>query len=493
MLPAKSLDFEASSLRPAKLYSNYTNYLYEIPNPIDPEKRFLLFNPSIHYWITLNATGAAIARSLIASGGVVDLEIPGLDVQNDVWPFVDSLVRMRFFCPEMRPGERAWIGSGHAAALSKDYPFEDLILSLGDRCNLACKYCFNAESRGERIAAGTSVRRLTPAEIKRILQEFKTIGGKGVTLTGGEPTLNPAFADYCAEAKDCGLSVNVITNGTTLLRLDWKRLVHVLDSIHVSLDSFDDRTNAELWGVSQHGVGGIIAGLRMAGETARTEGRDLRIVLKPTITRKNLSTLRNLLSSVSEALADCPFAFDIARYEPLGKPEIDQDLTISAAEFEGALSDAMQSYLSSVAPELGNMEIRRRGALFAASHAGKHRTPTRPQALSCVPSLFVTDAGDIYPCQALEIPEFRLGTIYEGSLQDAFSSGPFRQLREAMSRDSIEVCRECELRWVCTDHCHGKSFAAHGKTNAFTGPDTSQCRARVISRLSLETLGGELS
>lgn len=415
------------------------------------------------------------------------------DIETDVWPFVESLVRMKLFRLDVRSGERSWVGNGLGSALGSNYPFEDLILSLGDICNLACKYCFNAETRGERISAGTSVRRLTADEIRRILREFKPIGGHGVTFTGDEPTLNAGFLDYYADAQASGLTVNVITNGTTLQRLDWPRLVQVLDSIHVSLDSFDDGTNAQLWRVSRHSVDGIIAGLQMAGEAAKAAHRELRIVLKPTITRKNLATLRQLLSSVSDALSNYPFAFDIAKYEPIGKPDIDQELSISSTEFEGGLSDPMQWYLTSMAAHLGDIEIRRQAALFAASHAGKHRTLSRPQTMSCVPSLFVTDAGDIYPCQALEISEFRLDTIYEGSLQDAFSSGPFPQLRETMSRDSIEVCRECELRWVCTDHCHGKSFAAHGKTNAFTSADTSQCRSRVISRLSLETLAGEPS
>jgi radical SAM protein with 4Fe4S-binding SPASM domain len=125
--------------------------------------------------------------------------------------------------------------------------------------------------------------------------------------------------------------------------------------------------------------------------------------------------------------------------------------------------------------------------IFGLSLAGKFDGIQRPRVLSCAPSLFVTNSGNLYPCQMLENSEFSLGNIFESGLREAFARPRFVELRKGMTRDDIEICRDCEFRYVCVEHCHGCAHKATGRTTAFVQPSDPACRSRMIRRLWLET------
>ena len=78
--------------------------------------------------------------------------------------------------------------------------------NLTDKCNLACKWCISENCRSKNeIYVGTAVR---------FLSEFKRLGGKAVTFSGGgEPTFHPNFSEIAQGALDIGLDVGLMTNG----------------------------------------------------------------------------------------------------------------------------------------------------------------------------------------------------------------------------------------------------------------------------------------
>jgi radical SAM protein with 4Fe4S-binding SPASM domain len=448
---------------------------------------YLLFSSSLHYWVAVSDAAARLVVDLAdgesAAGAAART---GRDTES-VRSFLETLVATGLLSTEPIADHASWVPPDFTLDRPETYPFQDIILSLGDRCNLACSYCFNADNRRARLSKGSAGPQMGRADIARMAREYAALGGRSAILTGGEPTLNPELVEICGDVKAAGLEVKLITNGTRLARFDPAALAAVVDLIAVSLDSADDAVNAELWQVSRYKVEPILAALAAIGQQRRADGTQVQISLKPTVTARNIGSLPELILEASRALEGCRLLLDIGAYSPIGDPEVDAALSLEPGALEAALERAGEALLDADAVDAADRG--RVVAQFAASLGGKARSPARPSILSCAPSFFVANDGAIYPCQALETEDFRMGTAQTGGLAEAFAAPRFAELRQSMTRDSIEVCRSCELRYVCTEHCHGDALEAHGRTTAFLKPDTTACRSRVVRRMWLEAQG----
>ena len=155
----------------------------------------------------------------------------------------DALARSGFFDP---------VGNGFETddarfeqALAERYerePWRDLELSLSERCNLACRYCYCGTCRDELPNGG-----LMPWETARrsIDWLFARCGGRDVTITffGGEPLLNKevmkrAIAYSQELASGAGVKANyVMTTNATLMDDETAELVRKHNfGLMVSLD-----------------------------------------------------------------------------------------------------------------------------------------------------------------------------------------------------------------------------------------------------------------
>jgi GTP 3',8-cyclase len=112
-----------------------------------------------------------------------------------------------------------------------------LRISLTDRCNMRCRYCMPKGNvkwfKNEDI--------LTYDEIIRLVVILTDLGIERIRLTGGEPLLRPALEDLVASLRRINAikSISMTTNGL-LLADKVKRLKEAgLDSVNISLDSFE--------------------------------------------------------------------------------------------------------------------------------------------------------------------------------------------------------------------------------------------------------------
>src|SRR5690606_20456770 len=111
---------------------------------------------------------------------------------------------------QMRAGE---LGSLHSWELvtAVDGPGTRLTVFLAG-CPLRCLYCHNPDTmemrRGEPVAATELL-----ARIKRYTSIFEVTGG-GITISGGEPLMQPAFvARILRGAKELGIHTAIDTSG----------------------------------------------------------------------------------------------------------------------------------------------------------------------------------------------------------------------------------------------------------------------------------------
>ena len=80
---------------------------------------------------------------------------------------------------------------------------------LTDRCNLNCQHCLRDP--------GLQPLDLPVALIERVLDQAKTVYAVDhVALTGGEPTLHPAFFDVVDAIAAREMTWNMVTNGSQM-------------------------------------------------------------------------------------------------------------------------------------------------------------------------------------------------------------------------------------------------------------------------------------
>lgn len=142
---------------------------------------------------------------------------------------------------------------------SQDGPGNRLVYHL-QGCNMHCPWCANPESlaRGGTFLPSENIGThlsFTPEEVDDLLEEAGEsrplfFEGGGVTVTGGEPTLQfDALKEFLEGCRACGIHTAIETNGThpklselfpfiDLLIMDCK---HIDDTIHRGVTGISNR------------------------------------------------------------------------------------------------------------------------------------------------------------------------------------------------------------------------------------------------------------
>jgi MoaA/NifB/PqqE/SkfB family radical SAM enzyme len=105
------------------------------------------------------------------------------------------------------------------------------------RCNLKCWGCRFHSGEGKTAPDSLPLQDVPYDLVVRLCHELKAMGGSRLVLIGeGEPLMHPRLVDMISAAKDVGLEVFLITNGTLLDERVAPALVAAgLDKIQVSL------------------------------------------------------------------------------------------------------------------------------------------------------------------------------------------------------------------------------------------------------------------
>lgn len=478
------------------LYDNYTNYLYSVKKSKfflnEDENKYILFNPSIHYWVCLDEIGAEIYREVHNSNNIgtikknlIDKYSINEDIFNeDVLPMIGQLIENKFITFNKTAETAEWMNQNVDIDNIEHYPFNDIYISLSDECNLNCIYCFNKEDRKKRLKDKISC--CVPKEkIVELLKEFKDMSGTGVVFTGGEPTLNKNLLYFCKCAKEIGLEPHFITNGTLLNNMDLDELFDSVDSFGISLDSVVQSEIDQLWLNKSISVENDIFKTLEKVNNLSKKKKQIKINIMPIVSALNIGSMKKLVSIVADKLSDCEVTWSMTQFSPIGKEEVDKLLSVTEEEYVYSVAESLKdTYLKKesmdkkVTPDeltLTNNKI----TAYAFSNSGKMLPPIAPKVITCAPSFFVANNGDVYPCQGFEKEENRLGNIMDNSLRELFNKDEFTNVRKRVVVNNIESCANCELRFVCTNKCGGCMTTCD--------KDMNQCKNITVQRLYLQT------
>ena len=185
-------------------------------------------------------------------------------------------------------------------------------------CPLRCAWCHNPESQSPRPQTSVSGDEACGSEftVEDVLREvrrdkvFYAQSGGGMTLTGGEPMMQPDFAlDLAASAKREGISVAVDTCGFAPWSV-FERILPVTDLFLYDLKCMDAEKHRKLTGVDNALILENLAKLDAAGKRLW-----IRAPLVPGLndTDDDLAALRARVEGLKNVEK-----FEICPYHPIG-------------------------------------------------------------------------------------------------------------------------------------------------------------------------------
>ncbi|MET7297161.1 radical SAM protein [Streptomyces griseoloalbus] len=219
-----------------------------------------------------------------------------------------------------------------------------LWLELEYRCNLDCLFCYNPWRATKSPEPG---RQLISSETMTafVEQVMSILPVHHVTLSGGEPLLQPGIFQIARASKDAGATVSITTNGRSGTRARVAKLAqagvsHIAVPVHSHRGEVHDALAA---GPSWHGAVTTLALGREFGFST---------TVSCVITRKNVHDIGGVCDIVEWLGAD---RFVLNRFHAVGQGIHNaSELDISAGMFHAAVEKARRRLGSSLPVEVGS-------------------------------------------------------------------------------------------------------------------------------------------
>lgn len=306
-------------------------------------------------------------------------------------------------------------------------------------CNLRCSYCYNRENLRQSD-------RTPSATLLKMFSLLRENGVETLIFTGGEPTVRRDFEELVRQADGMGFRLQLLTNGTGLLRRHAS--LPVFSSIIASVDTLRPEHS-------------LRCGLDLPRLT-----EDLR-ALPAEIRRK--TTLRAVVGRSYpddwrevKAFADAHgFSFMTTVMMPSCPADLDQ------------------------LPTLENLNMI--------------PEPFR-QAIGCNSCgagrgiLALDGEGWIYPCQALIREPLRLANLFHEDWKTALIAARRRLRLWERTVDRIEPCSRCSVRYLCGGGCMAVSYDVYKDLFATVREICAFRKAEALGKLQgiLEAVGAEV-
>lgn len=303
---------------------------------------------------------------------------------------------------------------------------DGLTLYITNQCNLRCVHCF--------MYSGAALKNeLSTKEILDILNQFKEYDGTGVTFTGGEVTEREDFTEILAHSKKLGLKNIVLTNGT-----DWSTklisdTVSLIDEIQISIDGYDENSNARV-----RGLGAFNKAIYTAREFLARK-KAVRIAVTPTL---------DLLENEKEKYIEFAKAL-LSKYKNENFIVKFNKLTLNGRNVRPDFDENV-SYLAKVDEIIEACYPDSSIIDFAENH--RDNTVFNNCGYG---GITIAADGNIYFCNRVyDVACF--GNIREMEFSDLMKLS--REVREAADVDNLNPCKFCELRYICGGGCRIEHF-----------------------------------
>lgn len=297
-------------------------------------------------------------------------------------------------------------------------------------CNLECAHCF----------VSFSGQRMSQATFDAVLAGARALGVVELTFNGGEPLLHPDALEWIDAARAAGLRVLLFTNATLVTERIAARLAAAgVGRVTVSLDGFEAEHDA---------IRGAGAFARAVRGIRRLVAAGLTVFTTTMVHDGNRGSVEALGRWCREALGVHGLRTSVIA--PLGRAKTRPALALAPAEVRELFAHEPQGAPS---PTNGRLPCR----------AG-------------VDKLFITAAGDVYPCHLFDTLDAGLGNVGDRPLEAIAGAVAAARCGPVLTRfepGHLPECRSCPSLASCLGGCRARAWALSGSA---WGRDPMACR-----------------
>ncbi|MCM8819610.1 MAG: SynChlorMet cassette radical SAM/SPASM protein ScmF [Candidatus Omnitrophica bacterium] len=329
------------------------------------------------------------------------------------------------------------------------YPLISIYFYITDGCNLACRHCWI-----EPVYNSENFRSLSVDLFKKIIDEAKPLGLKGVKLTGGEPLLHPQIKEILRIIKESNLRLVIETNGI-LCSPDMVRVIKDASEnvfISVSLDGAYPETHEWLRGV-KGSFSGAIEGIKNLVK----EGIRPQIIM--TLIRRNKEEIKDLIV-LAEELGASSIKFNVMQPHARAKKLYEQGEALSVEE------------LIEIGKKIESGEIKSK-KLWLFFHQPMAFRPLRNMfgrdgrgcGVCMIKNIIgVLSDGSYSICGIGEtIPELIFGNAEIHNLEDIwYNASLLNEIREGLPNRLEGVCQKCLMKFMCMGKCIAQNYSFSG-------------------------------
>jgi len=314
------------------------------------------------------------------------------------------------------------------------------------RCNLQCIGCRFHSPISKKPPSEDATMMDIPFDLfKKLCDALKTMGTNSILLTGeGEPLLHPRIFDMISAAKEVGLHVILLTNGTLLDEIRIKSLMDSPpDTLRVTLwASSPDEYEKNCPGSNPTNFTKIIEGLKFLTRLKAEQNSNIpSIVLHYPINRNNFKNIGTMVDFTYKtgcsALTFSPFKCWWGSLASISLSQDEENLLLhSLMQMEKRLNSL------SLKHNIGNT-IRR----YKIGYAVWQKTPCYIAWLHT----HVRVNGNVLPCHRYT---HTMGNLNEEGLQEVWNSSAIRTFRrKTMTRRGLaSIGEHCDCNFCGYTH-----------------------------------------
>lgn len=297
-----------------------------------------------------------------------------------------------------------------------------LVIELLTRCNLTCQHCYLPEHINDGLSTET---------VKKLLVQFRELGGTIVTYTGGEIFLRKDIFELIRFARDLRLRVILLSNGTLITEDDAKMLQKLyITEFSTTIFSMDSHIHDGITGIP-----GSLAKTIMGIRHLSAQGINVRV--KMPIMKPNAMCIRDVhrfCISNNHQFSASPTIFS----------KNDGDERPKKLRASGG---CLQKVIKEI-DEINNETANNLSNIF------KYDVPC-----AALFSSFAIDCeGNVYPCNSLL---YNIGNVYSLSLKEIWFNSKRLQDIKSIKKTDLKVCQSCKYSAFC-ERCPGMALLDSG-------------------------------
>lgn len=322
-----------------------------------------------------------------------------------------------------------------------------LVKPAGPDCNLACSYCFYRPKKA--LYPDTPHPRMTVEVLEKLIREYMRLAGPNPVFAwqGGEPAL--MGLDFYREAVELeqrlGMPGQTVGNGFqtngTLLDEEWaKFFAEYRFLVGVSLDGPKEFHDAHRRTPAGEGTWErVMASI----DALRRHGAEVNVLCM--VTRESVHYPEKLFRFFAEQ--GLQYVQFIPLVEPGPEPCQPAKFSIGAAEYGEFLCRLFDLWSSQWPPAVHIRDFDE----FATVYAGQPQVSCTYQE-TCGSYCVVEHNGDVYACDFMVEPQWKIGNITKQPMAEILASPLFAEFaaRKAILSDE---CKACEWLSLCHGGC----------------------------------------